>query len=231
MGQKVSPIGLRVGINKGWDSAWIAKKADVSKFILEDQNIRKTLKKKYYACNIAKIVIERTEARLIVNIYTARPGMLIGQKGAGIEEIKKLVSKVTESKNIVINIKEVKKPDLDATLVAESIATQLEKRVAFRRALKKAVQSVIKAGAKGVKVQVSGVVDGANTIARTEKYHEGSLPLHTLRADIDYGVAAAYTNYGKLGVKCWIYKGEILTPNIINTNDTSKKEVNSDVNA
>lgn len=231
MGQKVSPIGLRVGINKGWDSAWIAKKADVSKFIVEDQNIRKTLKKKYYACNIAKIVIERTEARLIVNIYTARPGMLIGQKGAGIEEIKKVVSKATESKNIVINIKEVKKPDLDATLVAESIATQLEKRVAFRRALKKAVQSVIKAGAKGVKVQVSGVVDGANTIARTEKYHEGSLPLHTLRADIDYGVAAAYTNYGKLGVKCWIYKGEILTPNIININDTSKKEVNSDVNA
>lgn len=231
MGQKVSPIGLRVGINKGWDSAWIAKKSDVSKFILEDQNIRKTLKKKYYACNIAKIVIERTEARLVVNIYTARPGMLIGQKGAGIEEIKKVVSKITESKNIVINIKEVKKPDLDATLVAESIATQLEKRVAFRRALKKAVQSVIKAGAKGVKVQVSGVVDGANTIARTEKYHEGSLPLHTLRADIDYGVAAAYTNYGKLGVKCWIYKGEILTPNIINTNDSSKKEVNSDVNA
>ena len=169
MGQKVSPIGLRVGINKGWDSAWIAKKSDVAKFILEDNKIRKTIKKNYYSCNISKIVLERTDARLVVNIYTARPGMLIGQKGAGIDQIKKEVSGLTTSKNVVINIKEVKKPDLDATLVAESIAMQLEKRVAAKRALKQAIERVMKAGAKGCKVQVSGVLLKANEKAQTEK--------------------------------------------------------------
>lgn len=213
MGQKVSPIGLRIGINKTWDSSWYASKQDFAKYVLEDDKIRKLIKKNYYSCSISKITIERTKAKLVVNIYTARPGMIIGQKGVGIEEIKKQISKITEpTKTLLINIKEVKRPDLDATLVAESIVGQLEKRVAFRRCLKQAMQRVMKAGAKGCKVQVSGVVDGANTIARTEKYMEGSLPLHTLRADIDYGSAAAYTNYGKLGVKCWIYKGEILAP-------------------
>lgn len=211
MGQKVNPIGLRVGINKPWNSTWFASKEDFAKFLLEDNKIRTFLKKKYYQASISRISIERTKERLVLNLYTARPAVLIGQKGANVEIIKAEIAKITtSSKNIVINVKEVKKPDLDATLVAESIVAQLEKRISFRRALKQGLQRVMKAGAKGCKVQVSGVVDGANTIARTENYMEGSLPLHTLRANIDYGVAAAYTNYGKLGVKCWIYKGEIL---------------------
>ena len=211
MGQKVSPIGFRVGINKSWDSSWFASKEDFAKFLLEDNKIRQFFKKSYAQAAIAKVAIERTKERLVINLYTGRPAILIGQKGANIELIKKQLSKIINpTKNLVINVKEVKKPDLDAVLVAEGIASQLEKRVAFRRALKQAIQRVMKAGAKGCKVQVSGVVDGANTIARTENYMEGSLPLHTLRADIDYGVASAFTNYGKLGVKCWIYKGEIL---------------------
>ena len=211
MGQKVNPIGLRVGINKDWESTWYANKKDFAAFLLEDQKIREFIKKKYSNCSISKVTIERTEKRVVVNIFTGRPGMLIGQKGAGVEELKKNLEKVIKTnKNFVVNIKEVKKPDLDANLVAESIAAQLEKRVSFRRALKAALSRVIKAGAKGCKVQVSGVVDGANTIARTENYMEGSLPLHTLRADIDYGVSSAFTNFGKLGVKVWIYKGEIL---------------------
>ena len=215
MGQKVSPIGLRIGVNKGWESSWYANKKDFAKFIKEDDDIRKFINKKYHNCASSKIEIERTATRVIITLNTGRPGMLIGVKGAGVEEIKKEIAKIVgPSKTLVVNIKEVKKPDLDAKLVADSIASQLEKRVQFRRALKSAIQRVMKAGAKGCKVQVSGVVDGANTIARTENYMEGSLPLHTLRADIDYGVSAAYTNYGKLGVKCWIYKGEILTKTV-----------------
>lgn len=210
MGQKVSPIGLRIGINKDWNSSWYANKRDFAKNILEDNKIRAFLKKKYYTSAISNIEIERTPTRLVVTVNTGRPGMLIGTKGAGVEEMRKDLAKIAGAKTLIVNIKEVKKPDLDATLVAESIATQLEKRIAFKRALKQGLQRVMKAGAKGCKVQVSGVVDGANTIGRTEKYMEGSLPLHTLRANIDYGTAAAYTNYGKLGVKCWIYKGEIL---------------------
>ena len=210
MGQKVSPVGLRLGVNKTWQSSWYANKKDFAKNLKEDDEIRKFIKKKYYGAAISSIEIERTATKTIVTLNTGRPDMLIGTKGAGVEEIKKELSKMVGAKTLFVNVKEVKKPDLDATLVAEGIASQLEKRVAFRRALKQAIQRVMKAGAKGCKVQVSGVVDGANTIARTENYMEGSLPLHTLRADIDYGVAAAYTNYGKLGVKCWIYKGEIL---------------------
>lgn len=212
MGQKVSPVGLRIGVNKGWESSWYANKQDVAKYILEDDKIRKFVDKKYKNCAISKVEIERTATKVVVNLYTGRPGMLIGVKGAGVEEIKKEISKIIgPGKNLFVNIREIKKPDLDAKLVADSIASQLEKRVQFRRALKSAMQRVMKSGAKGCKVQVSGVVDGANTIARTEYYMEGSLPLHTLRADIDYGVSSAFTNYGKLGVKCWIYKGEILT--------------------
>ena len=210
MGQKVSPVGLRIGVNKGWQSSWYANKKDFAKYIKEDDNIRSFIKKKYYNAAISSIDIERTATKVVVTLNTGRPGMLIGTKGAGVEEIKKELSKMVGAKTLFVNVKEVKKPDLDAVLVAEGIASQLEKRVAFRRALKQAIQRVMKAGAKGCKVQVSGVVDGANTIARTENYMEGSLPLHTLRADIDYGVASAFTNYGKLGVKCWIYKGEIL---------------------
>ena len=211
MGQKVSPVGLRIGVNKSWDSTWIASKDAMAKLIKEDHDIRKFIKKNYFSAGISKVAIERTESKLVVNIFTGRPGMLIGAKGAGIEVLKKDLSKlVGADKNLIVNIKEVKKPDLDAVLVAEGISSQLERRIPFRRALRSGIQRVMKSGAKGCKVQVSGVVDGANTIARTEKYMEGSLPLHTLRADIDYGTASAFTNYGKLGVKVWIYKGEIL---------------------
>ena len=211
MGQKVNPIGMRVGINRDWDATWYANKQDFAKFLLEDNKIRQFLKKEYYSCAISKIEIQRTAKRLVINIHTGKPGLLIGQKGAGVEELKAKLNKLTKtSANLVVNIKEVKRIDLDAVLVAESIAAQLEKRISFKRALKMALQRVMKAGAKGCKVQVSGVVDGANTIARTENYMEGKLPLQTIRADLDYGVASAFTNYGKLGVKVWIYKGEIL---------------------
>lgn len=227
MGQKVSPIGLRVGINKSWDSSWYANKQNFADFLIEDEKIRKFIKKNYYQSAIAKVGIERTANKTIVNIYTAKPGMIIGTKGAGIEAIKAQLAKIiAPTKMLIINVKEVKKPDLEAVLVAENIATQLEKRISFKRAMKQALSRVMKAGAKGCKVQVSGVVDGANTIARTERYMEGSLPLHTLRADIDYGVASAFTNYGKLGVKCWIYKGEILGKEPQET-----KEVKANVNA
>lgn len=211
MGQKVNPIGLRVGINKDWNSTWYADKKTFAANLKEDQDVKNFLTKKYKACSISKVTIERTEGKLVVNIFTAKPGMIIGTKGAGIENIKKEIQEIIRPvKILLVNVKEIKKPDLDAQLVADSIAQQLEKRVQWRRCLKQALQRVMKAGAKGCKVQVSGVIDGANTIGRTEKYMEGSLPLHTLRADIDYGVSAAYTNYGKLGVKCWIFKGEIL---------------------
>ena len=211
MGQKVNPYGLRIGINKDWQSTWYANKQDFAANLKEDHDIREFFKKKHANAGISEVQIKRTENKLEVDIYTGKPGMIIGTKGAGIEAIKKDLNKLVRPvKSLVLNVKEVKKPDLDAKLVAESIAVQLEKRVQWRRALKQAIQRVMKAGAKGCKVQVSGVIDGANTIGRTEKYMEGSLPLHTLRADIDYGVSAAYTNYGKLGVKCWIFKGEIL---------------------
>ncbi len=209
MGQKVSPHGLRVGINKNWSSVWYADKDEFAKNLLEDNKIREFLKKKYYNCNIRSIEIERTDSRIIVTINTGRPGMIIGQKGTGIEQIKKELSKLTNSKNLILNVKEVKKVDLDAQLVAEGIALQLEKRVAFKRAVKEVLPRVMKAGAQGVKIIVGGRLNGAE-IARSEQFHLGSLPLHTLRADIDYGVASAFTTYGVIGVKVWIYKGDIL---------------------
>ena len=211
MGQKVNPIGFRVGVNKDWNATWYADKDKFADNLLEDQKIRKFMKKNYAMCAISRIAIERTENKLVIDIHTGKPGMIIGQKGAGIEVIKKEIAKLVRPvKLLVINVKEIKRPDLDANLVAESIAQQLEKRVQWRRALKMGIQRAMKAGAKGCKVQLNGVIDGANTLHRSEHYMEGSLPLHTIRADIDYGTAAAYTNYGKLGVKCWIYKGEIL---------------------
>ncbi len=209
MGQKVSPHGLRVGINKSWDSSWFAGKDNFAKFLKEDNVIRTFIKKKYYACAISKISIERTAKRLVVNIFTARPGILIGQKGAGVETLKKEVLKLTQADAVSINIKEVKNIDVDAVLVAESIATQLEKRVHFRRAMKQVMQKAMKAGAQGIKTMVSGRLDGAD-IARSEHYNLGNLPLQTLRADIDYGTAIANTTFGVVGVKVWIYKGEIL---------------------
>ena len=209
MGQKVSPHGIRVGINKEWSSSWIANKKNFATFLVEDQQIRKFINKKYAACSISKVDIERTANRVVVDIYTSRPGVLIGNKGAGVEELKKEVLNLTENKNVSINIKEVKKPDLDAMLVAQSICGQLEKRVAFRRAMKQGMQKVMKAGAKGCKIMISGRLDGAE-IARSEHYQEGMLPLQTLRSDIDYANCIAKTTYGVLGVKVWICKGEIL---------------------
>lgn len=223
MGQKVSPNGLRIGINKGWNSLWFVKKADFAKYIKEDNVIRTFIKKKYYACAISKIMIERTAKRVVISIYTSRPGILIGQKGAGVENLKKEVMEMTKADSVSINIKEIRNPDADATLVAESIASQLEKRVHFRRAMKMAMQKAMKAGVKGVKTMVAGRLDGAD-IARTEHYHQGSLPLQTLRADIDYGFAEAKTTFGMLGVKVWIYNGEIFSKK-------TSKEVTKNVDA
>ena len=209
MGQKVNPNGLRIGIIKDWNSKWYADKKDIAKFIKEDEVVRTFIKKKYYQSAISSIKIERSEGKIVIFIYTGRPGTLIGKQGAGIEQMKAEVQKLVGDKFVVINIMEVKYPDMDAQLVAENIAAQLEKRIAFRRAMRSAMQRATRAGAKGIKTCVSGRLDGAE-IARNEHYHEGSIPLHTLRADIDYGFAEARTTFGIIGVKVWVYKGEIL---------------------
>ncbi len=222
MGQKVNPIGLRLKVNKTWDSQWFGSKKDISKNILEDHKIREALMKNYNQCSISKVLIERSQARLTVTILTGRPGMLIGVKGAGVETIKKEIAKLSSSKNIIVNIREVKKPDLDAMIIADSVAKQLEKRVSWRRAMKQAIQKAQKAGAEGVKIMVGGRLDGAE-IARSEFVQVGKLPLHTIRADIDYGVCTARTTFGAIGVKVWIYKGEILG-NIKPSNVAVKEE-------
>lgn len=209
MGQKVNPHGLRVGVIKAWDTQWYADKKNFSDNLVEDYKIRTYLKKAYYTSSISKILISRTADKVIIDLYTSKPGILIGRAGAGVEQMKKEVEKITKKANVSINIMEIKHPDLDAQLVAEGIAAQLEKRVSFRRAMKQAMQRSIKAGAKGIKTMVGGRLDGAE-IARSESYHEGSIPLQTLRADIDYGFAEAHTTFGVIGVKTWIYKGEIL---------------------
>ena len=209
MGQKVNPHGLRVGVIKDWDSRWFVEKKDFAANVKEDNEIRKVLKKKYYQAAISKIAIEKAASKIIITIFTARPGVLIGKQGSEIEVIKKTVAKICVGKQISINISEVKKPDADAQLVAEGIATQLEKRVSFRRAMKQAISRSMRSGIKGIKVCVSGRLDGAE-IARSEHYHEGSIPLQTLRADIEYGLAEAHTTFGVIGIKCWIYKGEII---------------------
>ncbi len=209
MGQKVNPHGLRVGVIKDWDSQWFVDKKDFAANIKEDNEIRKVLKKKYYQAAISKIMIEKAAQKITITIFTARPGVLIGKQGSEIEVIKKTVAKICKGKQISVNISEVKKADADAQLVAEGIATQLEKRVSFRRAMKQAIGRSMRSGLKGVKVMVSGRLDGAE-IARSEGYHEGSIPLQTLRADIDYGFAEAHTTFGVIGVKCWTYKGEII---------------------
>ncbi len=209
MGQKVNPHGLRVGIIKGWNTQWYADKKEFAKFIKEDNAIRTFLKKKYYDAAISKILIERAASRLVVTIQTGRPGVLIGKAGSEIEVIKKDLMSLTSCKTVSINVTEVRRPDLDAQLVAESVAQQLEKRMSFRRSMKQAIGRSMRSGAKGVKMMVSGRLDGAE-IARCEQYHDGSIPLQTLRADIDYGFAEAHTTFGCIGVKCWIYKGEVL---------------------
>ncbi|SKA99203.1 SSU ribosomal protein S3P [Caloramator quimbayensis] len=208
MGQKVNPHGLRVGIIKDWDAKWYAKDRDFADLLIEDNKIRDFIKAKLYVAGISRIVIERTANRVKINIHTAKPGIIIGKGGAGVEELKKDVEKIAK-KNVLINIVEVKNPETDAQLVAENIALQLEKRVSFRKAMKQAISRAMRFGVKGVKTSVAGRLGGAE-IARTEHYHEGTIPLQTLRADIDYGFAEAHTTYGKLGVKVWIYKGEVL---------------------
>ncbi len=209
MGQKVNPHGLRVGIIKGWDTQWYADKKEFSSFLKEDYTIRTFIKKKYYAAAISKILIERAAGRIVVTVFTGRPGVLIGKAGSEIEVIKKDLAKLAKGKQVIINVTEVRKPDADAQLVAEGVAAQLEKRMSYRRAVKQAIGKTMRAGVKGVKMQVSGRLDGRE-IAGTEHYHDGSIPLQTLRADIEYGFAEAHTTFGMIGVKCWIYKGEVL---------------------
>jgi small subunit ribosomal protein S3 len=208
MGQKVNPIGLRLGINRTWDSRWYAGKNEYSKLVHEDMAIRDALMKQLKQAAVSKIVIERPHRKCRVTIHSARPGVVIGKKGADIEKLRKLVNSMTNA-DVTINIVEVRKPEIDATLVAESIAQQLERRVAFRRAMKRAVQSAMRLGAEGIRINCSGRLGGAE-IARMEWYREGRVPLHTLRADVDYGTATAFTTYGTCGIKVWIFKGEIL---------------------
>lgn len=208
MGQKVNPIGFRLGITRSWDSRWYSKK-DFSKLLFEDIQLRKFLKSKLYSAGIARIEIERAANKVKINVHTARPGIVIGKKGAGVEQLKAEVQKLSKNE-VFLNILEVKKPEANATLIAENVASQLEKRVAFRRAMKKCMTSAFKQGIKGIKIRCSGRLGGAE-IARTEWYSEDSVPLHTLRANIDYGTAEARTTYGVIGVKTWVYHGEIQT--------------------
>lgn len=207
MGQKVHPVGLRIGVIRDWDSKWYAGK-DYADLLHEDIRIREYLQKRLKDAALSRVEIERAANRVNVTIYTAKPGMVIGKGGSEVESIRHELIKMT-GKQVHININEVKKPELDATLVAENIAQQLERRIAFRRAMKQSIQRTLRAGAKGIRTQVSGRLGGAD-IARTEGYSEGTVPLHTLRADIDYGTAEAHTTYGRIGVKVWIYRGEVL---------------------
>tara|TARA_Y100000590_G_scaffold445587_1_gene577963 strand:- start:527 stop:1216 length:690 start_codon:yes stop_codon:yes gene_type:complete len=216
MGQKVNPIGLRVGVNRDWESIWFAKKREYGKLLIEDYKIRQHIKENVVNSGVSQVVIERTAKKCIVTIYTSRPGFVIGKKGSDIEKIKTSISKITSS-DVSLNIKEVKKPELNAYLVAENIAQQLVKRIAYRKTMKRAIQSALRLGAKGIRVCLAGRLAG-NEIARTEWLREGSVPLHTFRADVDYAEAEALTTYGIIGVKVWIYKGEILTKSLEKNN-------------
>ena len=220
MGQKVNPIGLRLGINRGWDSIWFAKKREYGNLLIEDYKIRDYIKKNVINSGVSQVIIERTSKKCIVSIYTSRPGFVIGKKGSDVDKIKNKLSKITSSE-VSLNIKEVKKPELNAYLVAENIAQQLVKRIAYRKTMKRAIQSALRLGAKGIKVCLAGRLAG-NEIARTEWLREGSVPLHTLRADVDYAEAEALTTYGLIGIKVWIYKGEIFTNNL--SKDNKEKE-------
>ena len=222
MGQKVNPHGLRVGVIKEWDAKWYANKKNFADNLVEDNKIRKFVKKELFSAGISKVEIERAAKRVKLNIYTAKPGVIIGKGGAGIETLKNKLTSFVSNKNVLINIVEVKNAEADAQLMAENIAAQLEKRISFRRAMKQTMQRAMKHGIKGVKTACSGRLGGAE-IARTEQYHEGTIPLQTLRADIDYGFAEADTTYGKIGVKVWVYNGEVLP--------TKKVEKKEEVNA
>jgi small subunit ribosomal protein S3 len=206
MGQKTNPIGLRIALNKEWRSRWFAEKKEFGRLLVEDRKIRHILKTKLEAASVPKVLIERAANRCRITIFTARPGVVIGRKGAEIDKIKEELSKMT-GKEIYVDIQEVKNPEIDAQLVAENVAMQLERRISFRRAMKKAVQTAIDLGAQGIKIRCAGRLGGAE-LARTELYHQGRVPLHTLRANIDYGFAEAKTLYGKIGVKCWVCRGE-----------------------
>ncbi|AOR22408.1 30S ribosomal protein S3 [Clostridium taeniosporum] len=221
MGQKVHPHGLRVGVIKGWDAKWYANKKDFADNLVEDNQIRKFVKKELFSAGISKIEIERAAKRVKLNIYTAKPGVVIGKGGSGIESLKNKLTNYISGKHILINIVEVKAVEADAQLMAENIAAQLEKRISFRRAMKQTMQRGMKHGIKGVKTSCSGRLGGAE-IARTEQYHEGTIPLQTLRADIEYGFAEANTTYGKIGVKVWVYNGEVLP-----TKKVEKEEANA----
>lgn len=223
MGQKVNPIGFRVGVIKDWNTRWYADKKNFADNLVEDDKVRKYIKKKLFSAGISKIEIERAAKRLKLNIYTAKPGIVIGKGGAGIDELKKEISAIAPGKNVVLNIVEVKDVDANAQLMAENIAAQLEKRISFRRAMKQTIQRAMRMrGVYGVKTMSAGRLGGAE-IARTEVYHEGTIPLQTLRADIDYGFAEANTVYGKIGVKVWVYKGEILP---VRKNQEEKTQAN-----
>lgn len=219
MGQKVNPHGLRVGVIKDWNAKWYADKRNFADNLVEDHKVREFVKKELFNAGISKVEIERAAKRVKLNIYTAKPGVIIGKGGSGIEKLKKQLSTIIAEKNVLINIVEVKNVEADSQLMAENIAAQLEKRISFRRAMKQTIQRAMKSGAKGVKIACSGRLGGAE-IARTEQYHEGTIPLQTLRADIDYGFAEADTTYGKIGVKVWVYNGEVLP-----TKKVEKEEV------
>jgi small subunit ribosomal protein S3 len=208
MGQKVHPHGMRVGVIKDWDARWFAKKKDFANYLIEDNKVRTFLKKKLFAAGISKIETERAANKLTVNVFTSKPGIVIGKSGAGVVTVKNDLLQLT-GRDCVVNIIEIKKPDLDAQLVAENVASQLERRISFRRAMKQCMGRTMKSGAKGIKIMCGGRLGGAE-IARSESYSEGSIPLQTIRADIDYGFAEANTTYGKIGVKAWIYTGEVL---------------------
>ena len=218
MGQKVNPHGLRVGVIKDWNAKWYADKKNFADNLVEDHKIREFVKKELFNAGISKVEIERAAKRVKLNIYTAKPGVIIGKGGSGIEKLKKQLSTIIAEKNILINIVEVKNVEVDSQLMAENIAAQLEKRISFRRAMKQTIQRAMKAGTLGVKTACSGRLGGAE-IARTEQYNEGTIPLQTIRADIDYGFAEADTTYGKIGVKVWVYNGEVLP-----TKKVEKKE-------
>ena len=225
MGQKVNPVGFRLGITRGWDSVWFSKKREFGKLLIEDYKIREYVKKNVVNSGVSQVLIERTSKKCIVSIYTSRPGFVIGKKGSDIDKIKKSLSKISDTE-VSLNIKEVKKPELNSYLVAENIAQQLVKRIAFRKTMKRAMQSALRLGAKGIRVCLSGRLAG-NEIARTEWLREGSVPLHTFRANVDYAESEALTTYGLIGVKVWIYKGEVFSKKSnINNKDTRNVTTN-----
>ena len=228
MGQKINPIGIRLKINRTWDSVWFAKKENYGTFLIQDFKIRKYINTNIKNSGISKILIERPTKKCNVTIFTSRPGFVIGKKGSDIEKIKSNISKIT-SDEVSVNIKEIRKPELDAYLVGENIAQQIEKRIAYRKAMKRAMQSTMRIGAKGIKVMISGRLAG-NEIARTEWLREGSIPLHTLRADVDYGEAEAETTYGIIGVKVWIYKGIVFEKDKKKIDDAETKNINEKEN-